>query len=214
MSDSIIAALISALASISVAVISKTWTARRPTVRVSVFRSKGDRVGWYMTLPLLLLWLALSPAFIHHDLAGTNYFAIPIVTLILAAAAPIQPMLATSLILALYAANFIIGPLSNRLAGSRYDIEYGLEGLGLLLLLTFANAGVVAGICAWRRRGSGKTIVYASDDEPNSTVASSAATSLVDEMERLGELRASGMLSEEEFQLSKKRVLGIDTTVK
>src|SRR5437867_4270130 len=72
-------------------------------------------------------WLAVSPAFLHHDLAGENFLLIPVVTIVLALFVPISPLSAAWISLALFAANFVIGPLSNRLHGSQYDTAFIYE---------------------------------------------------------------------------------------
>src|SRR5262249_40388532 len=127
MSDTVLAALISAGASILVAILSKSVESRKDSRPRDAWQyavraaSKVNIRRWYVASAILLIWLAVSPAFLHHDLAGTNFLLIPFVTVVLAIAIPISPLRAAWIVLALFAANFVIGPLSNQLHGSAYD---------------------------------------------------------------------------------------------
>jgi len=203
MSDSIVAALISAVSSVLIAYISKGKISKSPEkagiYNVPNWRSKV----WIIVLSMLLIWLALSPALIHHDLAGTNFFVIMFVTFVLALAAPIKPINSASIVLALYASNYVLGPLSNRLAGSRYDARYevSLEGVLVFIGIAFANALIIYGVCAlFARRAVSK----------NSSILNDVNTddlSLTSELERLGQLHEDGVLDTKEFKQAKAKLL-------
>ena len=208
MSDTALAALIGAVTSIIVALIGKqTAHGRRLESRPVPGRQLPTPV-WSVTLAVLALWLLVSPGAIHHDFAGTNFFVIPIVLLILAFVRPIRPLTAGWVSLAIFSANFVLGPLGNRLAGSAYDTAFGLEfeKVRLILLIGFVAAGLVAGLCAVRLRQphplkeSAKQTNYQEDATPESTFTT--------ELERLAALHSDGKLSDDEFRAAKKRILG------
>jgi len=150
--------------------------------------------------------MALTPALIHHDLAGSNFFLIPIVAIILALIVPIPPLKAVWLCFAMFAANFVIGPLSNRLHGSMYDrtfISPEMPGetekmLTFVLSLAAATAVVTYLICflrlKYKRHG---TVEY----------SGRTGVGLTAELEKLAQLRTAGALSEAEFQRAKERLL-------
>ena len=126
MSDTISGALISAAGSILVAILSRgvetrTRSGQGPLSFVSSSAS-GAR-WWYVASAILLVWFALSPALVHHDFAGTNFFVIPLATIVLALLVPTLPLMAASITLGLFAANFLLGTLSNRIGGSQFDTQ-------------------------------------------------------------------------------------------
>jgi len=210
MSDTVLAAMIGAVTSIVVALIGRqTAHGKRLESRPLPGRQLPP-LSWAVTLVVLALWLLISPGAIHHDLAGTNFLVIPVVLLILAVASPIRPLTAGWVSLAIFSANFVLGPLGNRLAGSRYDIAFGGEFSQLwpILLIGFAAALVVAGICAWRLR-----MPLASIREADSTTERTRENVMTDggfaaALERLAALHSEGKLSDDEFRTAKKRLLG------
>lgn len=222
--EQILAALITAAASVVVALISSRATERakadprRPSVNRNQGRSKSNAWGWYIGLGLLVAWLALSPAMVHHDLSGNNYFFIPIVAVVLALAFPIPPLRAAWMTMAVYSANYLVGPLSNRLSGSLYDTGFFLPaGSDLLILfcLGFGGAGLASLICYLRLRSNNKgeaTIVTIGRDvsvpaDPQSD------QSLPGQLERLASMHASGSLTQEEFDAAKRKLLSSPTDV-
>ena len=219
MSDTVLAALISAVASILVAILSKNVEARKasepqdvssPVVRAS---SQANVRRWYVTSAILLIWLAVSPAFIHHDLAGTNFFLIPVVVVVLSVVVPTSPLRAAWISLALFAANFVIGPLSNRLHGSPYDTQFVYEARERskqlsILLIGFGTAAVASCICFFRRRsGSANASRSVSAGNQNTAPPAETHSSLAAELEKLSQLHATGALSVDEFMLAKKKLL-------
>jgi hypothetical protein len=149
----------------------------------------------------LLAWSALAPALIHHDFAGTDLLLAPVVLILLAAIRPARPDLAAAVTFCTFAAVFVLGPLSNRLAGSQYDTQAvpstaGQADWGKLLVLLGLAAGtalVVAVICVLRR--------------PSARAAQEADNSLVSQLVRLNELHAAGALSDSEFAAAKARLV-------
>jgi hypothetical protein len=208
MSDTVLAALIGAVTSIIVALIGKQTAHGRRLESRPVPGRQLPTPAWSVTLAVLALWLLISPGAIHHDFAGSNFFVIPIVLLILAFVRPIRPLTAGWVSLAIFSANFVLGPLGNRLAGSAHDIAFGLEfeKVRLILVIGFVAAGLVSGLCAVRLRQphpleeSAKQTTHQEDATPESTFTT--------ELERLAALHSEGKLSDDEFRAAKKRILG------
>ncbi len=219
MSDTVLAALISAGASILVAILSKnveSRKARQPHDTSSLALRTSSKINirrWYVASAIFLLWLAVSPAFLHHDLAGENFLLIPVVTIVLALFVPISPLSAAWISLALFAANFVIGPLSNRLHGSQYDTAFIYEarerGKQLSILwIGFGTAAVASSICYFRLKFRG--VIGSrpvSADDRNSVHPVDAPLGLAAELEKLAHMRAAGTLSDDEFRRAKKKLL-------
>jgi hypothetical protein len=154
--------------------------------------------------------MALSPAFVHHDFAGMNFYLIPIVVIPLALIVPIPPLKAAWMSLAMFAANFVIGPMSNRLHGSAYDTTF-VGGnarqetifLEFLLLVGGGTAAAASGICFLRRKYGRRRNVERPDRNPAGLAA---------ELEKLVHLRTTGALSETEFQRAKEKLLELPAT--
>jgi len=207
MSDTVLAALIGALASVIVAIIGKQTSGDQNAP--ALHRVPGRRIPtlpWTITALALLIWLLVSPGLIHHDFAGLNFFVIPIVLLVVALFSPIRPLTASWVSLAIYSSNFVLGPLGNRLARSHFDAQYGLPWQ--VLLIGFASAAIIAGVCALRLR-------YAATDVPVDEVASSFDGRVVPESDsglagalvRLAALHTAGKLSDQEFLDAKRQLL-------
>jgi hypothetical protein len=220
MNDTISAALISAVASIVVAFLSKGVEARedsKPQNASSIVVQASSRANawwWYVTSAILLIWFAFSPAFVHHDFAGMNFWLIPVGAIVLALIVPTLPLRAAWISLALFAANFFLGPLSNRLHGSQYDTQFlysdprAREEQLSILLIGFGTAAVAFCICYFRLRlrrvnapqpttGGEQIAVH-----PTQTQGGLAA-----ELEKLAQLHAAGTLSVDEFKCAKKKLL-------
>jgi hypothetical protein len=225
MSDAVLGALISAGASILIAILNKKISSpegtrppvKRPTVRggrqtpipseTYVEVQRPSPKAWYVTFGLLSVWMALTPALIHHDLAGTNFLLIPVVAVILALVVPIAPLKAAWLCFAMFAVNFVVGPLSNRAHGSMYDTSFlgsGPQGEAKRLLTFILSLATGTAAAAWlicflrlkyRRQGAVKN-----SNHPHASLSS--------ELEKLAQLRTSGVLSEAEFLQAKAKLLG------
>src|SRR5690242_15144697 len=111
--ESIIAALISAVASVIVAVISrnsptseKNTTPEGSGVRTKAAVTSTGKKQWVIALSILVPWLLVSPPLIHWDLAGLNVFVILAVTLVIAFAWPIKPLAAAAIVLILHPISF------------------------------------------------------------------------------------------------------------
>jgi hypothetical protein len=105
-------------------------------------------------LPLLLIlggllvgWIVYSP-FIHTDWTSTNFFTIPIGTLILLAIVPTQPRYGVSAVIGLHALNAIMIPVVNIILDAQQG--FGLRGIFYILAIVFVNAAIAAIISRWR----------------------------------------------------------------
>ena len=223
MSDTISGALISAAGSILVAILSRgvetrTRSGQGPLSFVSSWAS-GAR-WWYVASAILLVWFALSPALVHHDFAGTNFFVIPLATIVLALLVPTLPLMGASITLGLFAANFLLGPLSNRIGGSQFDTQVIYDPRErskqfTVLLIGFGAAAVASLICYLRLRLRGRVTQPAAPAIP--AVASEphvpllppqSAPSLARDIEKIARLHASHTLTDDEFQRAKEKLLG------
>ncbi|MEO8591048.1 MAG: SHOCT domain-containing protein [Flavobacteriales bacterium] len=170
-------------------VVSKSWS----------LRSKP----WVITIIALVLWCALTPALIHHDLMGTNFLLIPIVMGLVVAFRPLRPLTAAWSTLLVSALNLVIGPLSNRMAGSDNDINP--IDMATFVWLGLGSAAAVALIAVLRLR-IWRTLklhqaVHANAKELNTPGLSA-------ELQKLFALREAGVLTEDEFKLAKRKLLG------
>lgn len=222
MSDEVLGALISAAASIAIALINKKSESSRAKARSS---SRGASATpaissplsgapgplaprtWYVFGGILMVWMALSPALVHHDFAGTNFIFIPPWVILLALVVPVEPLRAAWMSLALFAANFVLGPLSNRIKGSSYDRSFlgagGSPGEGgkieVMLMIAAATAAIAAGICFLRLKFR---------RPPIPAPATPMTGALSAELEKLAHLHEQGALSKDEFQRAKEKLLG------
>lgn len=206
MSDPIIAALISASASITVAVISKTLGTPSSTRTPAQVFTRTQTRPWWPTLAALGLWLLISPAAIHHDIAGQNFLVIPVVLVLLALWRPRSPLTGAWVTLAAVSANFVLGPLSNRLAGATNDTAFApdQDKLPLLVAIILGSTLLVALAC-WI--GLRRISPRADQSAPHPTTPPASSTDVVGGLERLAKLRSDGLLSEDEFQAAKKALL-------
>lgn len=212
--ESIIASLISAIASVIVAVISKSTASPEKTstpIQSRVDRSPASSYSgkkqWRISLALLVPWLLLSPPLIQWDLAGINLYLILAVTLAISFVWPIKPLPAAAIVLILHPLSFAMEPIAKGLRGMNPHGRIDSSKVIFLVTVFLGNAVVAGILCAWR----GKAKVTATQMSiPAGPVAEKprAVDSLSQELDKLGSLRAQGILSEEEFQKAKAKVLG------
>jgi hypothetical protein len=223
MSDEVLGALISAGASIAIALINKKsessskarssgrGTSATPGTSSNLLAAPKPHATryWYIFVGVTIVWMALSPAYVHHDFAGTNFLLIPPLVILLALTVPVQPLRAAWMSLALFAANFVLGPLSNRIKGSPFDRSFLGEGgsageggkLEPLLMIAAATAAIAAFICFLRLRFRRSPI-------PAPAIQITGAGALSTELQALARLRTEGALSEDEFRRAKEKLLG------
>jgi hypothetical protein len=208
---SIVTAFISAAASVIVALIGKSSPARArrrgEPQRVYIIPSTNKRV-WITSILILSLWLLLSPTLIHWDLAGSNFFLIFIVTLVLSYIWPIRPWGAAAVVLMLYSVNFFMEPLGWWVHG--ISISFNPNDLGYFLLvlgLGFVNTVGSWSLARWRGRKFAEIAEAETKAETTGTESHPITTLLADEIAKLSKLRESGALSDEEFQKAKNKLL-------
>jgi putative oligomerization/nucleic acid binding protein len=212
--ESIIAALISAVASVIVALISKksaaSETNNTPVATGARKRSKvvwSGKKQWRIAILLLIAWLLLSPPLIHWDIVGINLFVIVAVTVVISFVWPIKPLAASAIVLILHPVNFAMEPLAKGLRGMNPQGRLEPSKIALLLSIFLGNAILAAFLCAWR----GKATVLPPDRQDKSVGFGAgqgqSSDSLSHELDRLGSLRAQGVITEEEFQKAKAKVL-------
>ena len=104
MDDALVGAVISAAASIVAAIISKTDN-RKSSVQAP--RTNGSLQAWVTGCSIVGGWSLASPSGIHSVLAHYNFLLIPLAMLALVWFRPIKPMIAASVTLGLFAANWV-----------------------------------------------------------------------------------------------------------
>lgn len=206
MDSTIVASLISAAASIITAVISSRPGSTARAARKGYSYRQPKKQPWVIIIFLLLLWLVGSPVLIHWDIAGLNIFVIIIVTMVLAFFFPIRAGAAAAIVLILHPANFFLEDLGKVFHGVAPNFPFSpsvgvdLPKVALLLSIYFANAIVVSLLCFWRGR------VRLSE---RSTQGTGKERRLADELERIAVLHSRGILTDEEFDAAKRRMLGL-----
>src|SRR5579872_5425746 len=124
MDNEVIGAMISAAASVVVAVISKTQPEKPGENSSDSYSLRSSIRPWIATGGVLAAWFLASPGLIHNQLAWQNFVLIPLVVIGLALLRPIKPLTAISITLAFFAINWLAGPWSNRLAHSAMGVKF------------------------------------------------------------------------------------------
>jgi hypothetical protein len=211
--EQVIAAIISAVASVIVALLSKS-SATSEARSAFVGDQAKDKLGfsstakkrWMIVLALLVPWLLLSPPLIHWDIVGLNMFVILAVTLVVSFAWPIKPLAAVAIVLILHPISFVMEPIAKGLRGMNPNGRLEQSKIVFLVSIFLGNAIVAGILCAWRGRAKtaqseiGRPVEVAADKQQR-------VDSLANELDKLGNLRAQGVISEDEFQKAKLKVL-------
>ncbi len=223
--EQIVAALISAVASVLVALIGrKTSTESADGAASSNVRSasKANRVPsgkrpWTVMLFILVPWILVTPPLIHWDFVGVNMFVIVVVTLITSAIWPIRPLGAAAIVLGLHPLNFLMEPVAKGMRGMSMAGRFETSKVVLLLSIFLGNAAIAAGLCAWRTKKVAVTAISDRQMEQSMDIESqrppdieshkAPSGSLVHDLERLTALHTQGQLSDEEFLKAKQRLL-------
>ena len=193
--DTVVGALISAAASVVAAAISKTKPDAPRELQPARSRSERPVRPWLVTGAVLTAWFLLSPALLHGDLAEANFFVVTVAAFLLAWIRPIKPPVAASVTLALFAFNWIAGPMRSTLAtGSSYSSRFPNHGhLSFVLALGLISALGVSLVNFWR--GKKKFVSVLASNPPHTE----QIRSFVTQLERVGNLRGQGVLSDQEF---------------
>lgn len=213
---SIIAAVISAMASVIVALIGKSSPQKKSRSGklewTRIIPSKNRRV-WFIVTTILLVEMVLVPVLIHWDMAVFNFIPILVLTFILASRWPVKPWSAAAVVLMLYSVNIFMEPLGWWLHGATISFSSGDTGYFLFVLgMVLVNSTGVWIMARWRSRALVNQVeeeIAASQSSPEeqATEAPSQSASISDELVKLTQLRESGALTDEEFQKAKEKLL-------
>jgi hypothetical protein len=203
MDSGVLAALISALASIAVAVLqrprSKTsGKPKDPSPAAALRIPERNLKVWKGAGAILLAWLLATP-FVNQDLAGFSLFLIPLLLLILSISVPIQPSIPPIAALVLFPLAFLAEPFNKWLNGMRAENHFDPDVLVAMLSVAFGTALVVWLLDRWR--------VSAYRSSVPAEKSRVVARSLTEELTELAELHRSGGLSDEEFARAKDKLL-------
>jgi hypothetical protein len=198
MDSTIIASLISAVASVVVALISKGGTSARAPEQAAAPR-RNVRI-WIATICILIAWMSFAALFLHWDTAGvTSILAVPLVTWILAAAFPIQPGIAAAVPLFLFPLAFLAEPIGKWRRGINFENHFEPVTVAAFVGTGFATALIAWLIARWRIRSSWATVEVKQQSAISSTIAKG--------LSELAELHRAGVLSDEEFTRAKNKLL-------
>lgn len=221
--ESIISALVSAIASIVVALISRT-PAKQADQSYAPRQKGPSHSKWVLAMVVIALWLLLTPIVIHHDFPGINMFALFVFTGVVALYWPVNGWEAAAWTLGLHALNSIAEPIARMVGHNPYDPFAGYHASLILIWSSaaFANAFLVALLSNWRLRklaaaGAADTATATPQTEMSQesrasqkleAPATTANTDIASQLERLVQLRAAGSLLEDEFRAAKAKILG------
>jgi len=119
---------------------------------------------------------------------------------------PIRPSAAAAIVLILHPANFFLEDLGKVFYGVSPNFPFGsaigvdMPKVILLLSIYFANAIVVSLLCRWRGR------VRVTEQ---SAQRQGKERPLANDLERIAVLHSRGILTDEEFEAAKRRMLGL-----
>jgi Short C-terminal domain len=202
MDSELTGALISAAASIVVALISKTDSGKSTDACAHSPRITASIQPWIATCAVLGAWFLASPRTIQPALAFLNFLSIPLAAMALAWFRPIQPLIAASVTLGLFAVNWIGWRIAH--AGTGFRANY--THLLMFLSLACASAALVFLLSRWRcKAAKARPILRAA---PPARSIAGMPGSIAGELERLAELYRSGVLSDDEFSRGKEVILG------
>lgn len=105
------------------------------------------RGAFFIICGVLAVWL-LASMMLHWDWPGMNIFTIPLVTIVLCFAAPVQPGTAAATVLGLHIFNLLMLLAS----GAVHDVEQAMELQDWLIFagITLVNAIIVGVVCRSR----------------------------------------------------------------
>lgn len=203
MDSTIVASLIAATASIVVAMLNRDRAPAGGTGRVApapayTIPKRNLRI-WTIAVGILIAWMVFAALFLHWDLAGSSFLAIPLVIWILSAAAPIKPSSAAATALFLFPFAFAAEPVGKWRRGMHFESHFEFSVVATYIGLAFGTALIAWLIAAWRGRAN-RTV---SHDEQVLPGSSALARGLAE----LAELHRAGVLSDEEFARAKGKLL-------
>jgi hypothetical protein len=206
--ESIAAAVISAIASIAVAVINQRYAAtsrRHREAKTEAPDLPGPSL-WAVSVVIVIVWVLVAPYLTRDpNLLTISFFAaVPLATLVLAYLTAPPPLLAASGVLAIHAVNAGVMSFST-VPG--FTLGFRSRSDFTLLLGAFALNAVLAALAAkWRRRQASRGVEHvASPRVPE--IGFPAAGDLIEQLTTLTKLRDEGKLTEEEFSAAKRKLL-------
>jgi hypothetical protein len=204
MDNELTGAIISAAASVVVAIISKTDHGKSSDACVHSPRLTASVPPWIATCAVLGIWFLVSPGMIQPALAHRNFLLIPLAATALVWFRPIQPLLAASVTLGLFAVNWIGWRIAHAGTETRFHANY--THLLLFLFLACASAALVFLLSLWRCKAA-KAQPLLPLPTPVPPIIG-ARGSIAAELESLAQLYRSGVLSDDEFSRGKEVILG------
>lgn len=216
----IISALITAIASIIVAIINRSG-GRKQAARESAGEplAKKKNTNWWLILgPAIIIWLIISPIIIHHDFSAVNLFGLIPVTLLMAALISINPLNVAVWILVFHTVNFTGEPIQRLVTGGTLQdafTGFQFSDIVLLTVAAFGNALLAGWLSHWQISKSRNDFIKEESVESIANESSSAEKAeeghsgeVTAQLERLHSLYEEGALTEKEYQQAKERILG------
>lgn len=167
--ETIIAALISGIATVVAAWISRKERRRESAVAPAKLEKGEEKVDssghrsntdwWLAVMGLLMLLIIFAGFFIHHDLPfQIGLFGIPVVVIILAFIKPTRPWNAAAFVFGVSTIAFLTEFAVKLSRGDSIALSPNDRGLPLWILLFSAGYAVLgAVICWWRNKKGEKT---------------------------------------------------------
>jgi hypothetical protein len=202
MNGEVIGAIISAAASIVVAIIGRIGNEKSAGTGEHSSRSGLVVRPWMMTIAVLSLWF-LAAAFIWPQFAGHNFLLIPPAMVALVLVRPIPPFGAALVTVSLFGCNVIAVLASNRFA-HKMDPQPVIHSLPTFLLFACGWALLAYLLSVWRSK---VTITRAVQAPRPVLAAPKRANSIATDLQKLAQLYRSGNLSTGEFSCAKATIL-------
>ncbi|MEZ5935215.1 MAG: SHOCT domain-containing protein [Alphaproteobacteria bacterium] len=200
MDSTVIAALISAVASVIVAIISSTSRKKEEikSTHPPEIPKRNQRI-WMMSSSVVLFLTVFSALFLHWDLAGLSMILVPLVILILSVAFPIRPSIAVAVTLFLFPFAFLAEPIGKWRQGIPFDNHFAVEAFGFYIAVAFGTSLIAWLITRWRT----------SFEEPTHETEElgKVSRSLSEQLSELDRLHREGGLSDDEFSRAKEKLL-------
>ena len=202
MNGEVIGAIISAAASIVVAIIGRIANEKSVGTGEHSSRPSSAIRPWMMTVAVLCLWF-LAVALVWPQFARHNALLIPPAMVALVLVRPIPPFGAALVTVSLFACNVIAMLLSNRFAHTM-DPQPVIHSLPTFLLFACGWALLSYLLSVWRS----KVTITRAVQEPRSVLpAPKRKNSIATDLQKLAHLYRCGSLSTGEFSCAKATVL-------
>lgn len=135
MNSTIVAALISAISLILVAIIgSASGTGNTSTGGAIAIHSRNNKFWFFMTF-VLMSWMVFAALFLHWGLAGMSVLLIPLIILFFSAFFPIKPTTAAATTLFLFPLAFAAEPIGKWRRGMNFDNHFEPDVIGIYVAM-------------------------------------------------------------------------------